>query len=524
MKKIIVSSLLVLMMQQLTAQIKPLDNDSLQKQNFAPSEVQMEIKRENFIYNMPMQDLLLEYKALPAKPLSFKAKPSGEYNWLKLGYGSLQNKIAEASTQIHINKKVLHLLGAYNAASASILQNHSHLLFGASLFTPNNNNYKAQYGMQIVNQNQNKYGYFYSVDSIDEPNYLTKIRFTAVQANAKWNKENQNKNYWQPEIAAHIVNTNTTLQEANLNATLAYHFINKKEGNWIVELNTQVAQIKNASGNTNYSFVQPNIGYKVQNENRELAIGTIALLTNANQYLLPYFTFQKKAGEGELIFSAGIKCESLQTNLKNLLAINPFADYANRNLQIGVLQKAYLGFSKDINNTMIVHAQVNYINYQNAIRFNSQFDSMKHNSIVFDFINTNGVSLQTGLQYRATKKILLGTDFDFQYFLGADIYQIPKMQNTSYFVKNFSKKLSWKTNLLWMSGLSSNNENNTLKSIAAIRDVNTKVEYIFGKWVGAYAQWNNILNAKNMHWYGYQSYQSNIAVGVQLRNYSILNR
>ena len=93
--------------------------------------------------------------------------------------------------------------------------------------------------------------------------------------------------------------------------------------------------------------MQPNIGYKVQNENRELAIGTIALLTNANQYLLPYFTFQKKAGEGELIFSVGIKCESLQTNLKNLLAINPFADYANRNLQIGVLQKAYLGFSKD---------------------------------------------------------------------------------------------------------------------------------------------------------------------------------
>jgi hypothetical protein len=488
------------------SQNKPLDDDSMNKKIILPIEIEMVDKRQPIIYNVPSQDLSLDYKAILVKPLSFQPNKKGEYNWLKIGAGDCNNRQVLTSLLLPIGANNLQCIAGYSSASVNKIQAHQHLLANVSYqyFSEKND---ANLGAEITINNQNRYG-------LDNVNARSQ-NFNSFKIFGKWmpkdNATKRNNSIINGEVK--YIKTNTSLAE--LNAKLNGNFIFKKgKKDLCINIIGQYNNMYDDSSSRDVSYIQPSVGYQASKENTDWKLGLSGIIGSSIFYPIPYLQLNHKLANKNIIHF-NIQGQALQTSLHDALLQNPFAEYNINNFEIGRLYQASVGYTFAIKKSTTANVKIAYNDYQNAIQYNNELNLVS-NLILVDFVDASSIQYQFGLLYHATQDWQIGFDAGLQSFIQNEISHIPTTDVNIYSHFQISQKLKWKLDYVFRNGI----QVRTLVGIAITtkpnHDLHTELNYQLMKHINIYTQVNNILNQTNQRWYGYDSYQRNFVVGLQL--------
>jgi hypothetical protein len=520
MKTVITSFLLVAIVSSTQAQIKSLDNDSLRKTDLTPSEVSIENKREAIIYNVPTQDLQLDYQSQPAKPLSFQPNAKSNHQYLRVGVGSLAQIQIAGSAQLPLAKNTLDLMAGFSRAKGSALQQHQHGMIDAQLHSKSNQ-WKSNYGINFIAQAQNKYGNYDKADSIANTNFSAAQNFWAMQANASWQPivSTLKKTYITPSLQAYNLQTNNGINEKNIiGNVMLEHKVNAKNS-FIASAKAIGNLLSDADTSISLSNVQPNIGYKHSTENTQWSIGAKGIFGHRFTAYLPYVELVTKGKESKLILSLGANGDVLQPNFESIITQNPFASYNVSKIELGSLYKTYIGLSIPVKLNFTMHGQINYLMYSNTNDYVTYQISLNEYYTDHSLKSANAIQYQASCLYKNTDNFQIGADASLIQFDNIVIQYLPTKVFNAYFALNINAKTNWKTSFQHQSGMYTFTDlTGVYRPHSPVNDLHTDLHYQFYKKLGAYLQWNNILNRANERWFRYQSYASNVVIGLQWKN------
>jgi hypothetical protein len=509
MKKIQFTIIIGLITQYAFAQNTAIDNDSLVKKSFLPTEIEMKDNRQPIIYNVPNQDLSLNYKALPVKPLSFQPNKKGEHNWVKIGLGNLNNRQVVGNAVLPIGSNSVHLMGGYSYARANQSQAHTHVTSALDYHHQSEKN-SANIGIAFSDYQQNKYGFEKDINA-NAPSQ----NWWNVEVNGGWQPKSELDVRRNTNVLGKIrfLKTNTDLTELHADIDWQYK-VKAGKGNWQLGFMGQYNNMYNKDSSNDVSFIQPTAGYLLQNNNTFFRIGLSAIAGNEMFYPMPYLEVRTKLSS-KTLFHLGTKGNVLQANLYDAFSKNPFANYDINKFRVGRLYQVFAGLTVSAGTKATVNFKVSYNDYRNAIMYNN-YELLNQNIMVTSFISTSSMHYQTGFLYQATQDFQIGFDGGMQKFIGVQIIDMPKVDINAYSHLQITQKVKWKLNYVYYNGMIINGMFlGWIKELKPIHDLHTELSIIVHKKWSIYGQVNNILNLENARWYGYNSYKSNFMVGLQ---------
>ncbi len=497
------------------AQPTPLDNDSLQYEISIPAMLEVPVNRQKIVYNIPNQEVKVDYQSTPVKPLSFqpnenKLKGSA---WLLLG--TLQSLDVGASLYSPIKKNGLELLCNLNKTSGVNYQKHTQFLLNAIYKMPKK--FKSSELQFAVKTNQQyNYGIYKNMDTSvfdKNRNQLNYDLFSAEWRNTNFVNEGAKQNALY-KIGTTFLN-GTNASESLLQANYYYQKFAKKDFMWVLKIDGVINAISGNRFTNTLFYAMPSVGLKTEKNNKKYEVGLQTLFTNKETKLLPYGHFKLTSTNLLSHMVIGLKNNVVEGSLKNILQVNPIA-VVNNTLEHGYQSNYYAGIVYSINPQVTVSSNLDFVNGKSFDFFVSQNANLER-SIVTDFHKVEGFKWNVEAVYQVVEKMEIGANYQYWKNNGLAYSLIPKNLIIAYINATPLPKLMAQASIHIQNGQIGRIEGFSLpkQNLSTYIDLHTQMQYQFAKkWFGL-LRINNLLNAKNEQFVGYGSYGINGLVGVR---------
>lgn len=493
---------------------------AINRPELTPDLPTKDTSRPAFKYVVPQQTLNYTYRALPLRPLllnkdTFKLPFPG---YVQAGIGNLSTLYLDAGSG-HIRgddyQAAIHLSHISQNGGQAFQKTSLTDLDASGYYHGISNRWNGHLNIlrhQYFNYGFNPGSYGYTEDDLRSP-------YTGASASIGLSNLDSNGyglNY-QPFINAGFY-TSRNNRELQVEYILPGQYILDSNLTLHVSVNGSHAVLSRSGGSIgNQMFsIQPGVSFRKEQWTGYLGLsptfatyGKVALLPNMRvNYGLPGQTLTLHAG-----WQAALQLNTF----RQLTTTNPFLNEQYLFKQTRK-DEFFAGLDANFGNHVTVAGKLAYTTYKNLPLYLNDTGDARSFYLVYED-KVNALSFQFGLRYQIASTVSAGataTIFSYSGFNSDQLWHMPKTDIRTDVTCMPVKNLTITMYGTAMTGIYGRDVFGNEAKLEPIIDLGGGVTYRFLPRLSVFANANNILNAQNQRWKGFNAYGFNIYGGVRL--------
>jgi hypothetical protein len=358
---------------EVTSTFKPVLKDAA-KINFNATPPTADTSRPRLQYNVPNQNLLFTYQPGTLKPLALQVDSGGaweNYNYVKLGYGSLKTPYIEARLSVGDGKTAgLNVYAKHIASQGKIPYqdfSNTNVDLNAFLQTSKNLEWNVRFGGK--QEKYNKFGF--KPDTLVFDGDSLAVKFQTWRGRVSFHNINRTELgiSYAPEIKIDVFNDQLSNTESNTYINLP---LQKTLGtNFAVDVALEAnltrykPEVKETVAN-NYFTIAPSVLYK--SANLSLQAGIRPSWDNGDFKIFPNATAEFNTSDKRFTFQLGWIGYLRNSGYQYLAGVNPWI-WAPENIYNTRIEERFAGFKGSVGNHFTYSAKVGFNKLNNQPLF-----------------------------------------------------------------------------------------------------------------------------------------------------------
>ena len=505
---------------QVTSSFKPVLKEAA-KINFNASPPDVDTAKPRLKYEIPNQNLLFAYQPGSLKPLALSIDSSGRwtnYNYVKLGYGSLNTPYFETGLSIGNGKRAgLNAYGQHVSSKGKIkYQDYTHTSVDLNGFLQTSGNLEFTGRFGAKEEKYKTYGYekpsIVNVDSIRVKYQTMRSRFAMRNIN-----RNEAGISFTPEVKLDIF---TDIEDNH--ETIGYFNIPLRktfEGKFEAEVAVDggIASYGNSgkdNDRTNYISISPSLFYK--SPNLYVQAGIKPTWDNSAFKLFPNAMVELSSTDKRLGLIAGWIGHMRMNTYQSAAEYNPWINPLDSLYNNSQIQEAYAGLKGSVTDHFNYQVKAGVNTFTNKALFINDTLTGRTFNVVYE-PDMKSFNIHGEMGYTMGEKFSFKTGVTVNKYAGLDVnakpWGLPQLEFTSNIRVQILKDLYAKADVYAFDETWSRVKHVNEKLPGGF-DVSAGLEFAIVKNIKIWAQFNNILNTPYQRWKQYPVYGFNMLGGV----------
>lgn len=495
-----------------------------QKSAFAPEVIDIPKSNRNFIYDLSLNPLQIDYPAPYIRPLAMYQEPIPKYKngYIKGGLGTLNNIFGEAGFNKSItNYYDIGALLSYEQLDDNKVFNKAYKNYAGTLFTnyflTNSKELKIRLHGDVTDRHLFGFNDLIQADTTNAA--IRKISQYGASVSLANNGLGEDELAYDLGLDFDYIKANDIPMREN-NIALTGKIIKPvgSKSKFSLTAGTDLTFFKSDTTETLHQIeVAPQL--LVFTQSFHLDLGGSVIWQNGKANPFPRVQIKIPIKPSGLTARIGVSGDLDKNNLSALLNFNPFLNTPPSPLTSAKYYKAYAGVSGKHSELLTYDLEAGYKIIENQFTFLNNTDNTKLFDVSFSDVNVFYVSAL--FNFSINENIETGFVYNQSFFSKSDTFEpwhLPRLEANPYLIlRALDQKLTFKTDLFIRDQLSYLNVIDGLadKSNAQV-DLNFEINYAVIHQVKVFAQAMNVLNSRYERWHGYNNFGMMIRGGVMV--------
>ncbi|MFN2458621.1 MAG: hypothetical protein ABR502_10495 [Chitinophagaceae bacterium] len=506
----------------ITSTFKPTLKEAA-KINLNASPATVDTTRPRLLYNIPNQNLNFAYQPGMLRPLALAIDTGGiwdNWNYVKLGYGSLKNPYLETGLSLgNGNTAGVNLYGFHTNSKGKIkFQNYKTTNIDVTGFLQTSKHLEWNGRVGAKEENFNKYGFEPKTLEIDEDSLEVKLQtFTTRLSFRNINRTAFGLSY-APEAELNLFKDRLNNTESNTHIHLP---LNKTIGNIFEVAVALTADFTRYSPDSkdaitnNYFVFSPSIFYKKSNIN--IQAGIKPSWDSEGFKLFPNIMAELSSVDRQFTIQAGWIGHLRKNSYHYLTSLNPWI-WAPETITTSSIQEIYGGVKGSVTDHLTYSAKIGFNNYTNQPLFVNDTSSGKSFMVVTE-PSMKAINVSGEVGYNVGERFSMLTGLTVNRYMNLKENSnpwglIPLELRTAIRIQVL-KDLYVKGDMYAFSTPWYLSEDGSKRGKGAM-DLSAGLEFAVVKNVKVWAQFNNLMSNEYERWHQYPVYGFNFLGGVVL--------
>jgi len=477
-------------------------------------------------YNIPPRTMPVQYLPPVIRPVGMRGDklPTAYNGFLKLGVGVPTSTYGELSYHTFYEKQLdLGLQLKHHAANFKNLENQR--------FMENSGTVTGTYyleegyavGGNIGYTNDQVHYYGYDHETVEFTRDQVKQRFNTIDLGLKFFNGERTQGDINYRAAINIYNTkdNFAAKENHLDAGFGATKWFGEKHSLDVDIRTDLTTYKDSiKQKLNNFYVNP--AFTFHNESVKVKVGVNLASVNEEFSIFPDVEASANIVGNKFTAFAGAEGNLEKNTLRSLSDYNPFiqtfgrleiknTDYNHfygglRGTVAGFNYKGQIGYKKANNLALFLNESSNAVDSLSYTNFNVIYDTVS----IFNIQGSIGATILKDLDISGTISF---NKYDLNNQEKA--WHLPALEaNFTGIYRLLEDKFRVKGELFVANGVPYQQADGTADNLNALLDLSVGGEYILTENIGAFVEFNNLLNNKRERWVQYPTYGINILAGI----------
>jgi hypothetical protein len=504
----------------ITSTFKPVLGNAA-KINFNASLPAPDSSRPKLTYNIPAQNIYPMLQPVGLKPLALKIDSGSAWansNFIKAGYGNLQTPFVQAGFSLGTPKAKLSLLANHVSSNGKIdYQDYSKTGFSIHGYTPVASNVELHGKFGVSQDKHYLYGYDHNLYNYSKSQLLQRFQTFSAEAGLRNLAPTEFGLRYHPDLKIDVFNDNNQNNESNAVLDVP---VEKSIGDAFgirIGFNADFTRFSpdSKSAITNNIYSVP-LALLFKTPNFRFQGGLTPSWDNSTFKLLPNLMAEFPLSEDKWIVQAGWISYYNKGSYMRFASINPYLAVPGELRNTRVVER-YVGFKGTILDHFTYNAKIGYVQFHQMPLFvNDTLDGKTFNIIFEEQLDA--------MQLHGEFGIIEAEDFTLHAAVNWFKFNDQKTESRAWGLvpSEIKASLRWKViNDLWLTsdfflwdGPLYKTKSGGSERLGGAADLNAGLEFRVTKQLHAWAQLNNIFNAKYQRWHQYDSYGFNMLAGI----------